>query len=1376
MASVGSLNPLANAFKKKSFKNTGRNIKNRTQNRLKVNNGDDNREQHVDSQSQKQGEHLYVTKHKRLIIPKISQEDDCKIGPLLNGADPGSMGFQSNTRHKNRELPRYLLHQAPILHSKSFTPDAWDVANQKKMLSLENAISDVSELWETLKKIRDVERKIMEQKGLVDRADSAKDLNDAIVFQGTCPDMCPIFERARRSVENNVVRYEKEHPDDKKISRVKALKVFSRPAAAAVPPLPSDVRPPHVLVKTLDYIVENIIQHLPECESFLWDRMRSIRQDFTYQNYCGPEAVDCNERIVRIHLLILHVMVKADVEYIRQQELEQLHKALITLSEIYEEVRQQGGSCPNEAEFRAYALLSKIRDPEYDRVIQGLPSEIFHNDLVQLAICFRRVISNTSYMERGHIKTENSLNLYLRFFQLIKSGQVPFLMCSFLEVYVNEVRFSAMKALSLTISKRQKNIPFNYFIESLLFNNVDELLSFCRYYSIDTDDSGVSLKSLKHHSHLIPETKPLKQSYLTSVEEKLKSVSLVTLINSGKPNVGILSENSNALLTKAVKIEVTPEPIQVSSEAKTEDIVAGSQLASSSLLPLPGIDEQHVSDPQPTRHTFQLMQNANDGSERLEHFTSNPLDSSTVPHEGRSSNTPFTGIQPFTASFPFSADNHTPQKSLEETIKTNKTRPSAQEQYQEKHEQNTEDKNLASNRNSDETEHVIFEELEQLKEQKEIRNEYVVKQLSDALIGDVVGTKLSSLIKDEFRRKEQKRLQIKTLSEALFNAFIHETLYFIYAESKSDLFYERHVLRKVFKKWFTKYQSSKLERESRLKHKEELQQVGKQLGIPFLKRPRTSDSHNSSTSIIQANSSFMKTPKAWVYTPVATETNHFSTPVRRNSALWLPIDLKEEYCNRISVSEELIAHSDLASNADHKQDSVGLYVYSKNWNSISGSWLLSKFSLNDRTSFVSSNRAVKLSVIKLSNDYNPSKFSTLQLLVFNTGVTDSDIFDLEMKMKQDGEKLIELVHGIALNTNYRFSLLIVFWVSAENPWDDNVIAKYLKLNTIARLFGTIIQSIELCKMNNDRPDEILLRGLVKIAENFRFELTERGAYNRSIMRRNLAGAGGFSHMNLTEPLSDLDEKLHKMIELEKRKHDAYKNRKSLYAHLQNHINASPKLKKTKLPVLLSENHKNRSKTPQRILPHWRSLSESPGSSLTSISSHLAGKVKHLPPSIPTYGTPSQLAPSPSSGDNKLIFQTPSAAILGGSSTSIPIAGTANTSGLSNITIAPPLMTPITQTVLETPPPKERQNYVNNNYDPNVGTDSFINKNQSESAGVTPGSMVLREAPKIIRCGFRIMSQTSEPPQESSPDNREQVPDSVLELKDLIASVKSKLKK
>src|SRR5699024_2766223 len=147
-----------------------------------------------------------------------------------------------------------------------------------------------------------------------------------------------------------------------------------------------------------------------------------------YQNFFGPEAIDCNERIVRIHLVSLHIMAGSDVEYSQQQELEQFNKALQTLIEIYQDIRNHGGKAPNEAEFRSYYLLSHLRDPELEREIQELPMDILNNKQVQLALMFRNMVSQNNIVERGYHNSVGALNLFLEFFKIVYSPETPFLM------------------------------------------------------------------------------------------------------------------------------------------------------------------------------------------------------------------------------------------------------------------------------------------------------------------------------------------------------------------------------------------------------------------------------------------------------------------------------------------------------------------------------------------------------------------------------------------------------------------------------------------------------------------------------------------------------------------------------------------------------------------------------------------------------------------------------------------------------------------------------------------------------------------------------------------------------------------------------------
>ena len=82
-------------------------------------------------------------------------------------------------------------------------------------------------------------------------------------FVGTCMDMCPLYERLERELHLDVSLLESK--DSVKITSVplrmdpgKAVKKFHRPAAGNEAPFPEDVRPPMILLKTLDYLFQSI--------------------------------------------------------------------------------------------------------------------------------------------------------------------------------------------------------------------------------------------------------------------------------------------------------------------------------------------------------------------------------------------------------------------------------------------------------------------------------------------------------------------------------------------------------------------------------------------------------------------------------------------------------------------------------------------------------------------------------------------------------------------------------------------------------------------------------------------------------------------------------------------------------------------------------------------------------------------------------------------------------------------------------------------------------------------------------------------------------------------------------------------------------------
>ena len=185
-------------------------------------------------------------------------------------------------------------------------------------------------------------------------------MKEAKSFVGTCVDPCPRFERIQRAFERNVDQLEID--DRGNFGLHTAFKSFHRPAAGNEEQIPSDVRPPPILEATLNLLWSRFLDNqlpLSTTHPFIRDRTRSIRQDFTVQNYSGREAITCHEQIARFHILCIHQLIEQE-NFSLHQELEQLRKVLVSLNEFYDDARKKGEEYDTEPEFRAYSVSYSV--------------------------------------------------------------------------------------------------------------------------------------------------------------------------------------------------------------------------------------------------------------------------------------------------------------------------------------------------------------------------------------------------------------------------------------------------------------------------------------------------------------------------------------------------------------------------------------------------------------------------------------------------------------------------------------------------------------------------------------------------------------------------------------------------------------------------------------------------------------------------------------------------------------------------------------------------------------------------------------------------------------------------------------------------------
>ncbi|KAL5482843.1 SAC3_3 [Sanghuangporus weigelae] len=130
--------------------------------------------------------------------------------------------------------------------------------------------------------------------------------------------MCPEFERYRRERVNNLDKWEciivPDGKPTKEVDHARTVKIYERGQGDKI--IPSDLRRPPVLKRTLDYLFHDLIPRggFAETQAFVWDRSRA-----------------------------------------------QLMNSLLSLKEFYDDQRGKDES-PNELEMRIYHRLGLIRD------------------------------------------------------------------------------------------------------------------------------------------------------------------------------------------------------------------------------------------------------------------------------------------------------------------------------------------------------------------------------------------------------------------------------------------------------------------------------------------------------------------------------------------------------------------------------------------------------------------------------------------------------------------------------------------------------------------------------------------------------------------------------------------------------------------------------------------------------------------------------------------------------------------------------------------------------------------------------------------------------------------------------------------------------
>lgn len=387
------------------------------------------------------------------------------------------------------------------LRKEGITPPAWPSQPGDP-----KSKAEMAKFRDKYEEYRKKVRVALTKASLIDDPDKRKTLQNAIDFRGICEDMCPEYEKITRITELDVPQHEKDaRTGYAKTSRM--VKKLARSAAGQEAPLPMDVRSTAALRRTLDYLLDDLLRdddNLPGLHGFLWDRTRAIRRDFTF--FSSPTADDLKtqayvlENVARFHVTALHLLSqpgKAGEDFVEQQELEQLGKALLSLRDLYDDCNAQGITCENEAEFRAYYLVFHAHDSNTIEMLQRQWKPHFWRDSddIRTAVSLVEALQNTTDFH-GPLKAGPSLaasNAFHSFFRIVEDPSVSYTMACFAECHFPQLRRSILRAVKRALARPKD--PANDLTAAALnkflhFDTVQEAIDFAKLHGIDFIPDG----------------------------------------------------------------------------------------------------------------------------------------------------------------------------------------------------------------------------------------------------------------------------------------------------------------------------------------------------------------------------------------------------------------------------------------------------------------------------------------------------------------------------------------------------------------------------------------------------------------------------------------------------------------------------------------------------------------------------------------------------------------------------------------------------------------------------------------------------------------------------------------------------------------------
>ncbi|XP_076766069.1 SAC3 domain-containing protein 1 isoform X2 [Xylocopa sonorina] len=320
-------------------------------------------------------------------------------------------------------------------------------------------------------------------------------------IQGTCLLMCPEKERWIEK-EGLLHRFEIDDSEERsgspKADPTKIVKCFSRPAAGIIMTDPKQLRPAPVLLSTIEYLFTKISTRTDTdwviAYDFIFDRLRSVRQDIAIQRIDVPTNIRLLELIVRFLVYSSQRLCERSTsEFNRKINDGHLAECVTRLMILYDgsevqrdfaikldgdagESKIPSNNKDREQMEALYILLNTGNAEVLTRALR-LPSDLRRSTDVQLSMR----ISFAWY-----------LNNYVRACSLIPQLS-PLLICAAM-TGIEKLRRIALRIMSSGYNSKVFTFPGLKLQRLLLYKKIEKLRADCESFGLGFTDQNVSFQ------------------------------------------------------------------------------------------------------------------------------------------------------------------------------------------------------------------------------------------------------------------------------------------------------------------------------------------------------------------------------------------------------------------------------------------------------------------------------------------------------------------------------------------------------------------------------------------------------------------------------------------------------------------------------------------------------------------------------------------------------------------------------------------------------------------------------------------------------------------------------------------------------------------